>query len=225
MLFSIIIPTYKEKNFIKKCIKKIYVDANKSKFRNFEIIVVDGEKNFSTGKIVKKKFNKIKIIYSQKGRAYQMNIGASHAKGEILIFLHADTLIPENFFKILLKNYNKIKNSFCSFSLGINSKSFFFRIIEVFSKIRIFFTKIPYGDQIFIISKKNFYNLKKFDNVKLLEDVLFVKKVKKAKLNIIIFPQKVKTSPRKWYKNGFIRNTFENRKIMLKYFLRGINND
>ena len=92
MLISIIIPTLNEETHIAKTL------THTLKLKgNFEILVVDGGSNDRTIEIVKD-FPEVKRYCAPKGRALQMNLGARHAQGEILVFLHADTFLPKEAF-------------------------------------------------------------------------------------------------------------------------------
>ncbi len=214
MKISVIIPVINEKKYINRCIRFLIKRLDDSLN---EIIVIDGDEKGETLNFIKDYPVKIKKLISEKGRGTQLNCGAKKAEGEILIFIHADTILPENAYKLIK---NKIKdNLILSFSLGIFDKKFFFRIIEFFSKIRCFFTNTPYGDQVYILTKKTFQKIGGFTE-RDLEDVKFIKKAKSKGIKVKILPQKIKTSPRNWYKYGFIKNTIKNRLTILKFILK-----
>jgi len=214
MKISVIIPVFHEEKYINFCIRNLL-----KKLRNsiFEIIVVDSSINKSTLEAINEYHVDVKKIYSEKGRGRQLNAGAKIAGGDILLFIHADTILPENA-EELIKN-NLSENTILSFSLGIYDKKIFFRIIEFFGKLRCKISKVPYGDQCFVMKKEVFYIVGGFseDN---LEDVKFIKKAKKIGINVKILNAKVKTSPRRWYREGFLRTTLKNRVKILKFILK-----
>src|SRR5687768_12629910 len=108
-MLSIIIPTYNEANQIAQTIRKTHA-ANGG--HEIEIIVADGGSTDGTMAIAKA-CGAIVINSQQKGRAAQMNKGASIARGEILYFLHADSLPPQDFAMQILNAYNKGAISGC----------------------------------------------------------------------------------------------------------------
>src|SRR6056297_2869965 len=109
-MISVIIPTLNEE----KNISKIISDIKKQNFKNFEIIVSDAYSKDKTEKIVIK--NNCKFIKSKKrSPAQQRNVGAKYAKGKYLIFLDADSRIPQNFLNKAYEEFKKEKLAVASF--------------------------------------------------------------------------------------------------------------
>lgn len=212
--FSIIIPVYKEKSIINNTIGyiKSLEDINKA-----EIIIVDGDKKGSTIKHISND-NIIKIL-SVKERGTQMNIGAEMAKGKTLIFLHADTLLPFNSLQIIDNILSNKKYKAGAFDLGIDSKKIIFRIIGFISSIRSRITRIPYGDQAYFINRNYFFEIGKFKSMPIMEDVELMHRIKKRKDKIYIVHDKVKTSSRRWEKEGIICCTLRNWTLIILYYL------
>ncbi len=94
-MISIIIPTLNEEKVLKKTIESVLIQPNK-----LEIIISDGGSTDNTLNIAKKY---AKIVNSKKGRGIQMNSGTKFANGDILLFLHADTILPKNATKKIKK--------------------------------------------------------------------------------------------------------------------------
>ncbi len=217
MKISAIIPVLNEEKYINRCIRFLIKRLGNTLG---EIIIVDGDETGSTLRFIKDYTPvKIKKITSKKGRGIQQNRGANFSENEILLFIHADSILPEDSKDLILKNIKD--NVILSFSLGISDKKIFFKIIEFFSKIRCFLTNTPYGDQCYILTKKTFQKINGFPEENL-EDVKFIKKARGKNIKIKIFSQKIKTSPRKWYKYGFMKNTIKNRVTILKFVLKNI---
>jgi rSAM/selenodomain-associated transferase 2 len=213
IIFSIIIPVYKEEKIINKTIENLQLFRSEK----FEIIVVDGEKSGSTLKNIKN--IKIKKIHSEKGRGIQMNKGAEKAKGEILVFLHADTILPENALTEIKNVIYDKRFSAGAFDLGINSNKTIFRVIEFISSIRSRLTRIPYGDQSFFLRKKFFLKIGGFKDFPIMEDVELMQRIKRIKCKIKIIHEKVLTSPRRWEKEGILFCTLRNWFLIILYFL------
>lgn len=213
MKISIIIPVYKEENNINKTIENIYKTQNNI---DFEIIVSDSEQNQSTLNAITNK-NIIKVV-SNKGRAKQMNTGSFYANGDILLFLHADTILSVD---SLVKIEKVINSGFLAgaFDLKIDSNKFIFRIIERVSSIRSRLTKIPYGDQGIFIKKDIFDRLGKFKEIPLMEEVELMITLKKKNHRIFIINSPIITSARRWKKEGIIYCTLRNWLLITLYLL------
>jgi rSAM/selenodomain-associated transferase 2 len=197
--YSFIIPVYRETEIINSTIDYLIC---LQKFAGAEVIVADGDPQGSTLKQISN--TGVKKILCPKGRARQMNCGAAKASGDILIFLHADTRLPEN----ALKKIDTILEDKAivggAFDLGIDSDRFAFRIIEKMASWRSRLTRIPYGDQAIFIRRDYFLALSGFKDIPLMEDVELMQRVRRNQGKIFILKEKVKTSPRRWESEGFI---------------------
>lgn len=214
--FSFIIPVLNEQFFINQTIN--HIRKLGSNF-DYEIIVVDGDPLMNTINLIND--NDVIKIIADTGRAKQMNEGANIAKKDILIFLHADTELPDNALHEIT-NIVLNKNSLCgAFELGIKSERYIFRLIEKIVLIRTRLTKIPYGDQAIFIKKELFYKLKGYKDIPLMEDVELMWRIKKLGEKIHIIPYKVKTSSRRWDKEGVIYCTLRNW-FLISLFLLGL---
>lgn len=137
-MISIIIPTYNEENIIEESLIKL-----KEQEGDYEIIVADSG-NDKTKEIASKY---VKVITTKKGRANQLNAGVEEAKGDILLFIHADAVLPIN----AIKEIEKIRKEEYvggGFYIKFKSKKKIFRLIEFRSnKLRVNFTKSFLGAQ------------------------------------------------------------------------------
>ena len=214
MMFSVIIPVYQESRIINNTIQHIRSLNNK---KEIEIIVVDGDKERSTVKHIKDK--NVIMITSTRSRGTQLNAGAEIANGKILIFLHVDTSLPFDAFKIIDQVINKEKHNTGAFNLSIDSPKIVFKIIGFVSSIRSRITRVPYGDQTFFIEKDYFFKIGKFKDFPIMEDVELMKRIRKRKDKIYIAHEKVLTSGRRWKKEGIIRCTLRNWTLVTLYNL------
>jgi len=196
---SVIIPVFNEQNTINEILSRI---------STHEIIVADC--NNATNDVITGE-NIIKIT-SKQGRSSQMNSGAKCATGDVLLFLHADTVLPENWHSSM---ENALKNAdYGAFSLGIDSKRPIYRIIEVFVNLRTRITHIPYGDQAIFMKKEHF---KGYEDYPLFEDFRLMQDAKRTGLRFALIKDKVRTSPRRWEKEGIMRTTLRNWLITIRY--------
>ena len=135
------------------------------------------------------------------------------AKGDRLLFLHADTSVPKHWDE-LVKNGGKVG----AFRLGIDSPKRIFRAIETLVHFRTSMTKIPYGDQGHFFETPFFRQLGAYAQIPLMEDIDIMKRAKQIeKINLL--NAKVLTSARRWEKEGIVYTTLRNRILSLLYFL------
>jgi rSAM/selenodomain-associated transferase 2 len=212
--FSIIIPVVHEGERIHDLIESLnHLDSDK----NIEIIIVDGTEEQDTLKAIHSN-NAIKIS-SEKGRAKQMNSGASVARGEVLIFLHADTELPPRALKkihFLMEQGDRVGGAF---DLGIKSDKFIFKVIATLSSLRSRLNRIPFGDQAIFIQREFFNTIGGYKEIPLMEDVELMRRIKKSGNRIWIFYDRVMTSPRRWEKEGVVYCTLRNWTLQTLYFL------
>jgi len=213
---SIIIPVLSETYIINRLLKHLYkLHCNST----FEIIVVDGDESGDTINSVMMP-DVIKII-STRGRGAQMNKGASVARGDIFLFLHADSILSKNALNQILDTCKRKNVVAGAFSLGIDSRKNIYRLIEAGVSLRSRFTKIPYGDQAIFLKKEIFFQLGGFKDMPLMEDVEFMQRVKKTGGTVSILPANVRTSARRWEKEGAVACTLRNW-ILITLYLLGV---
>lgn len=183
----------------------------------WEVVVVDGSREGST--IAGIRNDKAITLVSPPGRGCQMNAGAGSASGDILLFLHCDTLLPENGLESvrgLMKDPSVIAGAF---DLSIDAKGVAFRIIEKTASFRSRITKIPYGDQAIFIRKSYFFDIGQYRNIPIMEDVDLMMRIKKAKGRIQFLTHRVSTSSRRWKKEGVLHCTLRNWLILTLFFM------
>lgn len=212
-LISVIVPVWKEQEIINKTIEHLRA---LSRDIPVEILVADGDPDRQTVKAVR--YHNIKKIESPRGRGIQMNFGAKYATGDILLFLHADTLLPENAFKKILKALKNREFAGGAFDLSIDAPGTCFRVIETAASWRSRLTRIPYGDQAIFLHKRIFDKINGYKKIPLMEDVDLMRRLKKENYKIIFIPERVKTSARKWQKNGILYCTLRNWYIISLFF-------
>lgn len=210
---SVIIPVYNENRIIQHSLDHLSDLENSG---SLEIIVVDGDPEGSSLKAVSSP-SVIKII-SPKGRALQMNQGAAIAKGDILLFLHVDTHLPMNAVNLIRSAAASNQYMGGAFNLGINAKGVAFRIIETGVRFRTCLTRIPYGDQAFFIKRKSFLEIGGFPDIPLMEDVELLRKIKRKGHRIAIIKTCIKTSSRRWEKEGIVFCTLRNWLLLFLYY-------
>lgn len=189
---SVIIPAFNEEVTIKTCLESA------KRLNSLEIIVVDGGSTDRTREIAQDAG--AKVVKSPKGRGIQMNKGASLAKGEILLFLHADTLLPLPPGDFLKKEFLK-DHVGGFFRLKFDDNSISTKLVEFFANLRSRIFSLPYGDQAIFVKRDVFEKIGGFREYPFLEDIDLGIRIKKfGKLKYI--PLKVIASSRR-LKKGY----------------------
>jgi len=211
-MISVIIPVFNEEKHIKSCLKSIHNQKG-----DYEIIIVDCSSEDSTIKAAKK-YNKVSVLKSKKGRVMQMNTGAVKAKGDILLFLHADAILSINAF---VEIENSIKKGFIGggFLQKFSEKNFLLKLVSLRSNLRALTTHIFFGDQAIFVRKDIFEKLNGFRSIPIMEDFDFSKRMKKEG-KVIAIKNKVIVSGRNYLRNGILKLTFIYFILMLMYHLR-----
>ena len=216
MAVSIIIPTLNEENNIKRLLNNL-----KQLKGDFEVIFSDGGSLDKTVEIIKN-FRDYKIIKSERGRAKQLNNGAKESNNDILLFLHADSIIEED---VLIKIENFIKNGNKAGCLKIkfDSKKIIMRLFAILSNLRVKYRNIAFGDQAIFIEKKLFEDIGMFNDIPIMEDYKLSIKLKN------VFPIKyidsyIISSSRRFEKNGILKTALLMQKLQYM-FRRGVSID
>jgi rSAM/selenodomain-associated transferase 2 len=207
---SIIIPVLNEAENIRQAI------ASTQPSTNIEVIVVDGGSQDDTKKNAAD-FN-VTIISSLPGRAVQMNKGAILAKGDILLFLHADTRLPIGFDVMIRTAMQKTGTVAGAFALGIDAEVLSLRLVEWGVNMRSRFWQMPYGDQAIFFTKETFNKIGNFPELPFMEDFEIMRRLKRIG-RITIIPVPVITSARRWLKKGIWKTTLINQIVIIAYLL------
>jgi rSAM/selenodomain-associated transferase 2 len=198
MLVSIIIPALQEENCISGLIH--YIRKKCIYGSETEIIVADGFS--SDGTVLRSTEAGARTIQVSKGRSRQMNSGASIATGDVLFFLHADTIPPPSFLANIRQAFEEGYAAGC-FQLSFDYPHWFLRFNCWFT--RFDFLPFRFGDQGLFIRRNLFEEIGRFnEKLLLMEDQEIIKRIKQ-KTRFKIFDQSVTTSARKYLTNGIFR--------------------
>lgn len=207
---SIVIPVLNEETTLERTLSHLSIGDFE------ELIIIDGKSEDRTVAIANGFSDK--VFVTDRGRGHQMNEGAKRAEGDILLFLHADTLLPKDGFSMIRSVLENERVSAGTFFLGIDHPSITFRLIEWGANLRSGLTKIPYGDQTLFLRKEVFEAVGGFAEIPLMEDIEIAKRLKKEG-EIIFVKEPVLTSPRRWLKEGAFYTTLRDRAIALVFTL------
>lgn len=200
MSVSIIIPTWNEAGGIAQTIRELRTQ------RPHEIIVVDGG---STDATIDQANEADRVLVSEPGRAFQMNAGAAIARGNCLLFLHADCRLQSGAIPAIERTLAKATVLAGCFSMRVNAAGWAFRSIDACATARVRFTGIIYGDQGFFLRRSDFERLGGFPPIRFMEDVFFSQRIARAG-RVVVLPQRIYVSPRRWQKVGLVRQTLRN---------------
>ena len=181
-----------------------------------EVIVVDGGSRDNTREIAAARG--ARVIASELGRAVQMNKGAAVARGEILLFLHGDCLLPKGFVDQIHNTLATPHTAAGAFRLAIEAPGLSLRVLEKLVYWRSQFLQMVYGDQALFMTAQIFHALGGFPELPLMEDFEFARRLRRRG-RIAILNQVVTTSARRWQRLGLLRTTTINQLIVAAYLL------
>jgi rSAM/selenodomain-associated transferase 2 len=180
-----------------------------------EIILSDGGSDDRTVELAEPLVDR--VVTSSPGRAIQMNQGAAVATGEVLWFLHADTIVPATAYIPLLSCLDGGTKVWGRFNVRLSGHQAMFRLIEMMMNLRSCITGIATGDQGIFLLRHTFEQLGGFTQIPLMEDIALSKKLKKISRPACI-KRKIVTSSRRWEKQGIFATILLMWRLRLAYF-------
>ena len=206
---SIIIPTLNEED-------KIETTIHRAQNRDAEIIVVDG--GSTDGTVARAAKTGVRVVTASRGRANQQNRGAELAEGRVLLFLHADTHLPDGYIEHIFETMMDPMTATGAFRFKTDLETPFMNVIEFITNIRSIYFKMPYGDQGLFIRKSLFESTGGFPDLPIMEDFELMRRIKK-KGKVTILPVSIITSGRRWLNLGFFKTTIINQIVIAAYFM------
>lgn len=205
MRVSVIIPTLNEAGTIERTLSWVrQVSA-------CEIIVVDGGSEDGTAECARPYVDR--LVASPRGRARQMNAGVRAANGEVLLFLHADTLPPTGFAELIAAALADPEVVGGRFDVDVDAPGWSFRVIGSLMNMRSRLTGIATGDQGIFVRRKMFETIGGYPEWDIMEDLEFSRRLKRSGKTACL-RARVKTSARRWQKHGVTKT------ILLMWGLR-----
>ncbi|NBB89340.1 MAG: glycosyltransferase [Bacteroidetes bacterium] len=196
---SIIIPCLNEEGFIAKCVSHIF---QRYSGPSLEVIIVDGGSQDSTLEICKS-FPCQVICTDKKSRAIQMNLGAKKASGNILLFLHADVIVPSSFDAYVCESIEKT-DGFGLFAYDFYPSSFWLRKNAWFTRKKWGFS--GGGDQGLFLTRELFEKVNGFnEGLAVMEDFDLFDRLKKTGSSWEVIQSPLKVSSRKYQKNSYLK--------------------
>lgn len=206
---SVIIPALNEEAHIEETI----VNARSP---DAEIIVVDGGSGDRT--VDRAEHAGAVVIKGPRGRALQQNRGVAAARGSVLLFLHADTLLPKDYVAQVFETLMDRRVALGAFRFKADLDRPLMRVIEFTTNFRARILRLPYGDQALFMRKPLFLAAGGFPEMPIAEDLFFVRLVSKRG-RIAVAPAHAVTSSRRWKEVGLLRTTLINQFILAGFAL------
>jgi rSAM/selenodomain-associated transferase 2 len=207
---SVIIPTLNEEPSIEATI-----DAAR-RGGDCEIIVVDGGSTDRTVELARKQVDQ--LVEGRRGRAVQMNAGAAAANGEVLLFLHADTILPAGYDGEIARRMADRAVVGGRFDVALLPSSPLLWLTGELMNQRSRLSKIATGDQAIFVRRAVFEEIGGYEDIPLMEDIAFTRALKRRG-RVACLRQRVVTSSRRWKRNGIVRTIALMWSLRLLYFL------
>jgi rSAM/selenodomain-associated transferase 2 len=212
MQLSIVIPALNEADSITATLTSL----QPMRSRGAEVVLVDGGSTDETKRIAVPLVDR--LVEDSKGRARQMNAGAKLATGDVLWFLHADSLAPADADSLILNGLQSATRVWGRFDVSIAGHHYLLPVIGWFMNHRSRLTGIATGDQGLFMTRAAYLSSGGFANQPLMEDVAICVELKKLGAPLCL-RQKIVTSGRRWEKYGVWRTIFLMWRLRLAYFL------
>ena len=186
-----------------------------------ELIVVDGDPQGSSIRRMDHASALLLALGSDQipSRARQMNLGAARSSGDVLLFLHADTDLPPGALgpvRGCLANGLAVGGAF---SLGFDDSSPALSLVAATARVRTRLTRVPFGDQALFLTVQAFVELGGFPDIPVMEDVALFRAIRSRGWEIVILPERVSTSARRYREDGIPRRVLGNWRLQLLYAL------
>lgn len=211
MMLSIVMPVLNEAAGIEAALTAL----QDYRTRGVEVIVADGGSTDGTIELARPLADK--VIGSPRGRALQMNAGAAVARGDVLLFLHADTQLPVHADRLVLDGLAQTRRAWGRFDVQFDGGGAL-RLVAATMNLRSRLTGIATGDQAMFVTRDAFEKAGRFPPIALMEDIALSAKLKRLGPPLCL-DARVTTSGQRWRKNGTVRTVLLMWSLRLRFFL------
>ncbi len=209
---TIVIPVLDEAGAIGPCLAAV---AGLRR-RGAEVLVVDGGSRDGTARLAASGCDR--VIASPRGRALQMNAGAQAARGEVVLFLHADTILPPGADALVVEGLSRSARDWGRFDVAIAGADPLLALVAMLMNFRSRWTGVATGDQALFVKRAAFVAEGGFPPIPLMEDVALSKALKRRGPPVCL-RERVVTSGRRWERHGTLRTILLMWRLRLEYAL------
>lgn len=213
MTLSIIMPVLNEATGIEDALQALAP----YRARGVEVMVVDGGSQDDT--MTRARPHADRVIEAPRGRAAQMNAGAAAAKGDVLLFLHADTRLPDNADVLIADGLTRSRRAWGRFDVQFDDGGWL-RLAAFMMNWRSWASGICTGDQALFMTRAAFDQISGFPAIALMEDVAASARLKRVSRPLCL-AARVTTSGRRWRKHGIFRTMLLMWQLRLAFFFGG----
>ncbi len=200
MTLSVIIPTLNEASCIAATLRQL------RRQEPDEILVVDGGSSDDTVALAAAAD---RVLDALPGRAAQMNHGAACARGDVLLFLHADCTLQSGALATIHECLARPSVVAGCFRMRVAASGIRFRCIDACATARVQLSGLVYGDQGLFLRRDVFERAGGFPPVRFLEDVLLSRALRRLG-RVVVAPRRIHVAPRRWLRQGLLRQTLRN---------------
>jgi rSAM/selenodomain-associated transferase 2 len=211
MKLSIIMPVLDEAAAIEAALRQL----SPTRARGVELIVVDGGSHDGTPDLARPLADR--VLTAARGRALQMNAGAAVARGDVLLFLHADTQLPVDADRLVLDGLIRSGRVWGRFDIHIDGGGLLCAVAMMMNT-RSRLTGIATGDQAMFVTRAAFDAVGGFPPIALMEDLALSAQLKRISRPLAL-RARVTTSPRRWHTHGTLRTILKMWRLRLSFFL------
>ena len=205
MTLSVVIPTLNAESCLGACLDALAgVD---------EVVVVDGGSTDATVRIAEQAG--ARLVVAPRGRGVQLRAGAEAARGEWMLFLHADTRLEPRWRSAAERHVRSAPGKAACFRFRLDDKARQARLIERGVAARVRLLGLPYGDQGLLISRSLYDAVGGYRPLPLMEDVDLVRRIGRRRLGVL--PADAVTSADRWRRDGWLRRSAKNLACLLLY--------
>jgi rSAM/selenodomain-associated transferase 2 len=203
---SVVIPALDEQEAIASALQSVATEAD-------ELIVVDGGSHDETA--VRALAAGARVLHRSGGRGPQLDCGAREARGDWLLFLHADTRLEPGWAAELRQVPQRFAGG--AFRFAVDSSRRAFRVIEAGVRLRCAILQLPFGDQALFARREAYAACGGFPPLPLMEDVEFVRRLRRIG-PLAFLRGHAATSARRWERRGLVRTSLGNLRLLSLYF-------
>jgi rSAM/selenodomain-associated transferase 2 len=207
MRFSIIMPVLNEEAILEFQLARL---IRQCAHQDYELLLVDGGSSDRTVEIAQ---HYAQVLTAPRGRARQMNAGATAASGDVLLFLHADTELPDNAFLAIEQALTSAEIVAGAFRLCFNCERLPYRLVAFMTNLRSQTLSVFTGDQAYFMRTSSFKTVGGYPDQPLMEDLEIITCLRKIG-SVVLLPYYVKTSARRHEKIGLLRS------VIFMWYLR-----